>query len=64
MHSPPESSSSDFTALPAKLEILSSGESESTADVILTEGKFHQVKRMFIAIVIRSNPFRDCKSAA
>ena len=41
---------SDFTALPAKLEILSSGESESTADVILTEGKFHQVKRMFIAI--------------
>ena len=41
---------SDFTALPAKLEILSSGESESTADVILTEGQFHQVKRMFIAI--------------
>ena len=41
---------SDFTALPAKLEILSSGESESTADVILAEGKFHQVKRMFIAI--------------
>ena len=41
---------SDFTALPAKLEILSSGESESAADVILTEGKFHQVKRMFIAI--------------
>lgn len=41
---------SDFTALPAKMEILSAGESESAADVTLTEGKFHQVKRMFSAI--------------
>ena len=41
---------SDFTALPAKMEILSAGETESTADVMLTEGKFHQVKRMFIAV--------------
>ena len=40
---------SDFTARPAKLEILAAGET-STADVILTEGKFHQVKRMFAAI--------------
>ena len=40
---------SDFTARPAKLEILEAGES-STADVTLTEGKLHQVKRMFIAI--------------
>lgn len=40
---------SDFTAQPAKLEIIESGEI-STADVILTEGKFHQVKRMFAAI--------------
>lgn len=40
---------SDFTAKPAKMTILSAGE-ESVADVILTEGKFHQVKRMFSAI--------------
>ncbi len=40
---------SDFTAKPATLEILSSG-ATSTADVTLTEGKFHQVKRMFAAI--------------
>lgn len=40
---------SDFTAAPAKMAILESGET-SVADVILTEGKFHQVKRMFIAI--------------
>lgn len=38
----------DFRALPAALEILSSGE---TSEVRLTihEGKFHQVKRMFLA---------------
>lgn len=40
---------SDFTAQPAEMKILSSGEI-SIADVILTEGKFHQVKRMFAAI--------------
>ena len=40
---------SDFTARPAGMEILSVGET-STADVTLTEGKFHQVKRMFAAI--------------
>lgn len=39
----------DFTARPAKLEILESGET-SLADVTLTEGKFHQVKRMFAAV--------------
>ena len=40
---------SDFTAKPAHLQILSAGDDQSTADVTLTEGKFHQVKRMFIA---------------
>ena len=39
----------DFTAQPAGMRILSSGET-SIADVTLTEGKFHQVKRMFAAI--------------
>lgn len=40
---------SDFTAQPARMHILRAGES-SVADVILTEGKFHQVKRMFAAV--------------
>lgn len=41
---------SDFTAKPAKLHILSADDGHSTADVTLTEGKFHQVKRMFAAV--------------
>lgn len=41
---------SDFTARPARLEILSSDDAGSVAEVALTEGKFHQVKRMFAAI--------------
>ncbi|MDR2504817.1 MAG: rRNA pseudouridine synthase [Oscillospiraceae bacterium] len=36
----------DFTALPAKLE---RGEDEYSAYVTVTEGKYHQVKRMFAA---------------
>ena len=40
---------SDFTAEPAQLEILSSGE-RSLARVTVHEGKFHQVKRMFSAV--------------
>ena len=41
---------SDFTARPAGLAILSADEAGSVADVTLTEGKFHQVKRMFAAV--------------
>ncbi len=41
---------SDFDALPAKLEILSSTETEAVALVTVQEGKFHQVKRMFSAV--------------
>lgn len=41
---------SDFTAKPAQLSILSATDEHSTADVTLTEGKFHQVKRMFAAV--------------
>ena len=40
---------SDFTAKPARLEILQSGPQESQAIVAISEGKFHQVKRMFLA---------------
>ncbi|MCR5565811.1 MAG: 16S rRNA pseudouridine(516) synthase [Clostridiales bacterium] len=36
----------DFTAQPAKLTILG----PSLADVVIAEGKFHQVKRMFEAV--------------
>jgi len=39
----------DFTAKPAELTILESGPSESLAVVRLSEGKYHQVKRMFAA---------------
>lgn len=37
----------DFTAQSAKLEILQAGEEASLAEVTISEGKFHQVKRMF-----------------
>lgn len=40
---------SDFTALPARLEILSSCVSSATARTYVREGKFHQVRRMFAA---------------
>ncbi len=40
---------SDFTAQPARLEILETDSQESRARVTLREGKFHQVKRMFLA---------------
>ena len=36
----------DFTAQPAKLTILEPG----LAEVVISEGKFHQVKRMFSAV--------------
>ena len=40
----------DFTAKPAGLEILSANEDESVCLVYVTEGKFHQVKRMLQAV--------------
>ena len=39
----------DFTALPARLTILSAQAEQSIARVVVTEGKFHQVRRMFAA---------------
>ena len=39
----------EFTALPAKLEILE-GTNEPAVLVSICEGKFHQVKRMFAAV--------------
>jgi len=40
---------SDFRALPAKLEVLSSSADRAVARVWVSEGKFHQVRRMFAA---------------
>ena len=40
---------SDFTALPAELEILRSSPQEAVAQGRVREGKFHQVRRMFAA---------------
>lgn len=37
----------DFKAKPSKLEILNSDDEKSLAEVTISEGKFHQVKRMF-----------------
>ncbi len=41
---------SDFTARPARLEILEASDAFSIALLTVHEGKFHQVKRMFAAI--------------
>ena len=40
---------SDFTALPAEMTVLSSGPMRSLARVRVREGKFHQIKRMFLS---------------
>jgi len=37
----------DFETKPAKVRILKSAENESEAEIEITEGKYHQVKRMF-----------------
>ncbi len=39
----------DYETLPAKLNIIESGET-SKVEVTIVEGKFHQVKRMFLAV--------------
>ncbi len=40
---------SDFTTLPSKLRILEEG-SQPLCEVEIHEGKFHQIKRMFLAL--------------
>jgi 16S rRNA pseudouridine516 synthase len=40
----------EYKCLPAKLEIISSGEDGSEVYITIQEGKFHQVKRMFEAV--------------
>ena len=41
---------SDFTCRPARLTVLEAGDSQSLCEVTVTEGKYHQVKRMFGAL--------------
>jgi len=38
---------------PAQLEILSSSPSLSRATITISEGKFHQVKKMFLSVGVR-----------
>ena len=38
---------------PAKLEILSSSSSLSRASITISEGKFHQVKKMFLSVGVK-----------
>ena len=40
----------DFTCKPAKMTVLEAGDAESLCEIIVTEGKYHQVKRMFGAL--------------
>lgn len=40
----------DFTCKPARLEILSANDDESLCEVVVSEGKYHQVKRMLGAL--------------
>ena len=51
----------DFKAKPAEVRILRSSEEESEAEITITEGKFHQVKRMFAAI---GHPVKELKRVA
>ena len=39
-----------YRCKPARLEILDSSEGNSKANIFITEGKFHQVKRMMKAL--------------
>lgn len=41
------------TCKPAKLDILSSSLTESRASITISEGKFHQVKKMFLSVGIK-----------
>ena len=38
---------------PAQLEILSSSPSISRATITISEGKFHQVKKMFLSVGVK-----------
>lgn len=41
------------TCKPAQLEILSSSPTESYASITISEGKFHQIKKMFLSVGVK-----------
>ena len=41
------------TCKPAKLDILSSSPTESRASITISEGKFHQIKKMFLSVGVK-----------
>lgn len=41
------------TCKPAQLEILSSSPTESRASITISDGKFHQVKKMFLSVGVK-----------
>jgi len=41
------------TCKPAKLDILSASPTESRATITISEGKFHQVKKMFLSVGVK-----------
>lgn len=43
----------DITCKPAELHILHASEHESTAHVTIQEGKYHQVKKMFLCVGVK-----------
>ena len=40
----------DLIAEPAKVRILSAEKEKTAIEIIITEGKFHQIKKMFLAL--------------
>ena len=40
----------DLIAEPAKVRLLSTDSEKSAVEIIITEGKFHQIKKMFLAL--------------
>ena len=40
----------DLVAEPAQVQLLSANSDKSTVEIIITEGKFHQIKKMFLAL--------------
>ncbi|MFQ7256077.1 MAG: 16S rRNA pseudouridine(516) synthase, partial [Streptococcus sp.] len=49
------------TCKPAKLKILNSSPKESQALVTLSEGKFHQVKKMFLSVGVKVTSLKRIK---
>lgn len=43
---------------PAKLEILDSSPSESHVSITISEGKFHQVKKMFLSVGVKATSLK------